>query len=196
MDTFFPDAFSSFIPETTSTMDEARRLSVAHRYGCVRAGVQSAGRGRLSGRTWHAEAGHSLLTTFWFPAGEFGDAPLPLLAGLALVSALESWASRTGVSFVHRIELKWPNDVLCGGKKLAGILCEAAGGTIYAGVGINCAQERFPHGFKTEPSSIVLETGMAPEPQVLLHDLARAFYKLKETSASWKNMYESRQERS
>jgi BirA family biotin operon repressor/biotin-[acetyl-CoA-carboxylase] ligase len=192
MDRYFPGAFSGFLHETSSTMDEARRLSERYPYGCIRAGVQTAGRGRLPGRCWHAEAGHSLLATFWFPAGEFGDAPLPLLAGLALADALESWAGRAGVHFIHHIELKWPNDVLCGGKKLAGILCEAAGSSIYAGIGVNCAQEAFPPGFRTDPTSIALGTGLAPAPEDLIADLARAFHDLRESSASWKPRYESR----
>jgi BirA family biotin operon repressor/biotin-[acetyl-CoA-carboxylase] ligase len=192
MDRYFPGAFSAFVDETSSTMDEARRLSASYPYGCIRAGVQTAGRGRLPGRGWHAEAGHSLLATFWFPAGEFGDAPLPLLAGLALASALETWARRAGVHFARRIELKWPNDVLCGGKKLAGILCEAAGSSIYAGIGVNCAQEMFQPGFRTEPTSIGLETGLAPAPEDLLADLARSFHDLREIGTLWKTLYESK----
>jgi len=192
IDYFFPGAISRFIPETGSTMDDARRLSAGQPYGLVRAGIQSAGRGRLPGRHWHAQAGQSLLATFWFPAGEFAGAPLPHIAGLALIAALESWARRSGTSFVHRVELKWPNDVLCGEKKLAGILCEASGGSIFSGMGVNCAQDGFPPGFMTEPTSVFLETGLAPEPASLLPDIARAFLDLKEAGPSWKTGYESR----
>jgi len=192
MDTYFPDAFSCFVPETGSTMDEARQLSRSHPYGLVHTGTQSAGRGRLPGRQWLDKAGDSLLVTFWFPAGEFGNAPLPHIAGLALIAALESWAGRSGSLFVNPLELKWPNDLLCGTKKIAGILCESAGNIIYAGIGLNCAQESFPSGFRTEPSSVFLETGHIPEPGSLLPDLAHAFRNLKETSLAWKENYESR----
>jgi len=192
MDNYFPDAFSCFVPETGSTMDEARQLSRSHAYGLVHTGTQSAGRGRLPGRQWLDRAGDSLLVTFWFPAGEFGNAPLPHIAGLALIAALESWAWRSDTHFVNPPELKWPNDVLCGAKKIAGILCESAGNTIYAGIGLNCAQKSFPSGFRTEPSSVFLETGHISEPGSLLPDLARAFRNLKETGLAWKEKYEAR----
>jgi BirA family biotin operon repressor/biotin-[acetyl-CoA-carboxylase] ligase len=189
---YFPGAFSCFVAETGSTMVEARKLSGSHPYGLVHAGMQSAGRGRLPGRRWHAEAGHSLLVTFWFPSEEFAGAPLPHVAGLALASALESWARRSGTVFARRIELKWPNDALCGERKIAGILCESAGGSIYAGIGVNCTQTAFPPGFRTNPTSVVLETGLAPEPPSLIPDIARAFRDLKESGPSWKGLYESR----
>jgi BirA family transcriptional regulator, biotin operon repressor / biotin---[acetyl-CoA-carboxylase] ligase len=192
MNHYFPGAFSCFVAETGSTMDEARKLSASYPLGLVHAGIQSAGRGRLPDRRWHAEAGHSLLATFWFPSGEFAGAPLPHIAGLALAAALESWAKRSGTVFAHRIELKWPNDLLCRDRKLAGILCESAGGYIFAGMGVNCAQTVFPPGFRTEPTSALLETGLALEPASLIPGIARALSDLKESGPAWKGFYEAR----
>ncbi len=180
-----------YVPTTTSTMDEARRLSGTAPTGFVRAGEQLAGRGRLPGRSWVGEAGASLLVTFWFPAGAFGEAPLPMIAGLALVRACASWAAGSGVRFREPPLLKWPNDALCGGRKLAGILCEAAAGTIYAGIGVNCSQGAFPPGLRTEPTSILLETGSAPRPPELLRGLAAAFDDLRASPGRWKDEYES-----
>ncbi|OHD23448.1 MAG: hypothetical protein A2Y38_10145 [Spirochaetes bacterium GWB1_59_5] len=189
--TAFPDAATFYVDSTTSTMDDARRLSVQTPRGLVRAGVQTAGRGRLAGRSWLGEAGASLLVTFWFPAEEFGTAPLPLLAGLAVARACRSWAAAAGARFRDEPRLKWPNDTLCGDRKLAGVLCEARGSTIYAGIGLNCRQTNFEPGFRTEPTSLLLETGRAPEPDEFLPHLALAFKALRMISAEWKDHYEA-----
>jgi BirA family biotin operon repressor/biotin-[acetyl-CoA-carboxylase] ligase len=186
----FPGSASFYVESTSSTMDDARELSIAHPYGLVRAGAQSAGRGRLPGRQWTSDPGESLLVTLWFPRTEFGGAPLPLLAGLAVVRACVSWAEGSGVRFGSTLELKWPNDVLCGGRKLAGILCEASGAAIFAGIGINCAQASFEGAFRTEPTSIRLETGAAPRPDAMLERLATAFYGLRGNESAWKAEYE------
>ncbi len=172
-------------------MDEARRLSVRSPYGVVRASVQSAGRGRLPGRAWLASPGDSLLATFWFPAGDFGTAPLPLVAGLALVRALTAWAGAENRAFRNPLRLKWPNDALCGNRKLAGILCEARGETMYAGIGVNIRQTAFQTGFRTEPTSILLETGNAPKPDELLARLATALHSLQGGQTGWKDEYEA-----
>jgi len=172
-------------------MDEARLLSQKSPRGLVHADEQSAGRGRLPGRSWQGDPGASLLVTLWFPAGEFGAAPLPLIAGIALVRACQSWAATAGVRFRAEPRLKWPNDVVCGPEKLAGILCEAHGDTIFAGIGLNCGQRVFPPGFRTEPTSIVLQTGTAPQPSSLLAPLVDALFALRGTAEGWETMYTS-----
>src|SRR5580692_2830927 len=97
---------------------------------------QTAGRGRL-GRTWTSVPGASLtfsvlLRPVTVPAGRRGW--LPLLAGVAVASAVRSVA---GVEAV----LKWPNDVLVGDRKLAGILAEQSpdGSAVVIGTGLNVA---------------------------------------------------------
>lgn len=184
-------AASFYVESTISTMDEARRLSSQVPEGHVRAGVQSAGRGRLPDRKWFGEPGESILVTFWFPADSFGKAPLPLLAGLALVRACDSWAQAAGARFRDSPRLKWPNDALCGDRKLAGVLCEASGPTLYAGIGVNCRQTTFPPGLRTTPTSVFLETGMYPEPNDFIHRIESAFSVLREAGGSWKNEYET-----
>lgn len=100
------------------------------------AGRQTAGRGRL-GRTWEAPAGSSLLVSVLLrPAVAPGDAHLATSA--AALAAAEACAQVTGV----RPSLKWPNDLVVGDRKLAGILTEAivAGGQLEAlvvGMGLN-----------------------------------------------------------
>jgi len=186
-----PESSRFFVARTTSTMDEARKLSASNPSGLVRAGFQTAGRGRLPDRSWHGDTEASLMSTFWFPANAFGSAPLPHLAGLAVVRACAEWARRMAVSFRQPLQLKWPNDILCGGRKLAGILCESSGGTIYAGIGINCAQSTFPEGFRLDPSSILLETGLSASPEQLATQIVEAFRKLARQPATWKSEYES-----
>jgi BirA family transcriptional regulator, biotin operon repressor / biotin---[acetyl-CoA-carboxylase] ligase len=99
---------------------------------------QTAGRGRR-GREWLAWPGASLtFSVLWrFPAGAPVPAGLSLVAGLALAVALE----KLGVAGV---QLKWPNDVLVGGRKLAGILVELQPGrdqtpAAVIGIGLNIA---------------------------------------------------------
>ncbi len=98
---------------------------------------QTAGRGRM-GRRWISPPRSSLtfsvlLRPGGVPAGLLGW--VPLLAGVAAVSAL---AETAGVDAV----LKWPNDVLADGGKLAGILAESSGEAIVVGTGINVFQGR------------------------------------------------------
>jgi BirA family biotin operon repressor/biotin-[acetyl-CoA-carboxylase] ligase len=96
---------------------------------------QSAGRGR-AGRSWLSSAGSSLTFSLAWPfaAGPAGLAGLPLAVGVALAETL----ARLGV----QVGLKWPNDLLKDGAKLAGILIEAQvapdGGTwAVIGIGLN-----------------------------------------------------------
>src|SRR5215472_4561867 len=98
--------------------------------------AQTAGRGRL-GRRWISPPRRALTFSVLLrpavPAGLLGW--VPLLAGVAVASALEHTA---GVD----ARLKWPNDVLAGGAKLAGILAERWGSAIVVGTGINVLQQR------------------------------------------------------
>jgi BirA family transcriptional regulator, biotin operon repressor / biotin---[acetyl-CoA-carboxylase] ligase len=113
--------------ETTSTNDRCRALAVAGapHGSLVTAGAQSAGRGR-QGRVWSAPPGSSLLLSLLLRSW---DPLLPLRAGLAV-------ADLAGDAAV----VKWPNDVLLGGGKLAGVLVEARPSEwAVLGVGVNVA---------------------------------------------------------
>lgn len=186
MDKTFTFARIHTLEQTTSTMDEARRLSARAPSGVVMAEVQSAGRGRLPGRVWNTQSGQALLATAWFPRSALDgpgpseaadldseparpggrltapEPPISLMAGLAVTKACLAWSAFGGYPFRNSLAVKWPNDVLCGQRKLAGILCEAAGGTIYIGMGINCSQDSFTGVYRTAPTSILMETGQAP----------------------------------
>lgn len=98
---------------------------------------QSAGRGQ-HGRSWEAPSGLSLLMSVLLrPRSGEALGAAPIRAGLALARALEQ---TTGLD----VQIKWPNDVLLAGRKIAGVLCEAttisAGAAVVVGVGVNIGQ--------------------------------------------------------
>jgi BirA family transcriptional regulator, biotin operon repressor / biotin---[acetyl-CoA-carboxylase] ligase len=114
--------------EIGSTNDRARELAAAGApHGTmVTAGVQTAGRGR-QGRAWTPPAGSSLLLSLILREW---DGLLPLRAGLAVADLAGAAAS-----------VKWPNDVLVDGRKVAGILAEGRPqeGWTVLGLGVNVA---------------------------------------------------------
>lgn len=114
------------------------------------ADYQTAGRGRLDHR-WLAERGQGLLMSAVIDvAGLDAEhaATLPLAVGLAVVEGLRGMAGG--------LRLKWPNDVLAGGRKLAGILCERHGDNAIAGVGVNVRQREFPSAIADRATSLAL----------------------------------------
>lgn len=99
-------------------------------------GAQTAGRGRL-GRAWSSPPGNLFATALLpYPRPPAEATLAPFAAGLAVIDA----AQAAGVD-VSDLKLKWPNDVLCGGAKLAGILIETGmlHGQLWmaAGFGVN-----------------------------------------------------------
>ena len=97
---------------------------------------QVGGRGRLN-RRWVNQPGEGLALSVAVPpmlkekARELASTWIPLLAGAAVVQSVQSMG-------IQDASMKWPNDVLVGGRKLAGILCEVRpDGHVVAGVGIN-----------------------------------------------------------
>ena len=93
---------------------------------------QTAGRGRL-GRSWSDGAGNFMgSTVVHLRHGDPSPDTLALVAGLAVYEAV---VSRAGPETM----LKWPNDVLVDGAKLAGILLERIGDAVVIGIGVNLA---------------------------------------------------------
>ena len=116
---------------------------------------QTEGRGRL-GRSWHAPARTSVLASvLLLPPVEAARLPeLSLVAGGAVAEAI---ADVTGIEPV----IEFPNDVLVGGRKVAGILAESSEGRVVLGLGVNANQtsEELPENARTEPTSLRLELG-------------------------------------
>lgn len=145
----------AFVAECESTQ---RLLAEDAAEGSVAAAdAQTAGRGRL-GRVWEAPPGKAVLCSIALvprvPASHLPE--LSLVAGRACAAALSEVA---GV----QAEVKWPNDVLVGGRKVAGILAEARDGRVVLGIGVNVLQreDELPERAEFPATSLLLETGRA-----------------------------------
>lgn len=149
-----------------------RRAAELAREGCpagtvVAAREQTAGQGRL-GRTWVSRPGGLYFTIVLRPRLEPAQVPLATLAlGLAVADTLQTFL---GLS----VDLRWPNDVLAGDRKLAGILAQFQDGALLAGVGLNVNQREFPPELAPIATSLRMETGSEQNPEFLLPALARS----------------------
>jgi BirA family biotin operon repressor/biotin-[acetyl-CoA-carboxylase] ligase len=125
---------------TDSTNTQARRLAgdFPGERILVTADEQRAGRGRL-GRMWHSPRGGAWLSLAWPMHNAPGTyATASLVAAVATLRAIREAAPRCA----DRLHVKWPNDLLLDGRKVAGILCEqflggVGEGVLVVGVGVN-----------------------------------------------------------
>ena len=130
---------------------------------------QTAGRGRLD-HAWHAAKGLNLTFSVVLDVGEKEPsevATLPLVVGLAVADAVKEVLGKSAA-------IKWPNDVLVGGKKICGILCERAVNGVIAGIGVNVNQVEFPEEIRERATSIALEVGAAVEKEKVLEAILKA----------------------
>jgi len=145
--------------KTGSTNDDARELALrgAAAGTVVIAEEQGKGRGRL-GREWHSPAGVNLMFSVILrpslPAEKVGL--VTIAAGVAMARAVRGLCGLDA-------RIKWPNDVRVSGKKLAGILAEAGGGTAYVvlgvGLNVNLDAAALPEELKKIATSLLAETG-------------------------------------
>jgi BirA family biotin operon repressor/biotin-[acetyl-CoA-carboxylase] ligase len=156
-----------------STSDEARRLAQegAPHGTAVHADEQTAGRGRFS-HTWFSPPGNlylSVVLRTGQPAGR--TAELSFLAALAVADTVEALLPRQ-----TRAMLKWPNDVLVNGAKIAGILLEQVDDATVMGIGVNVLEAPSNVSYKT--TTIVANGGIASVDgarDILLDRLGRHF---------------------
>jgi BirA family transcriptional regulator, biotin operon repressor / biotin---[acetyl-CoA-carboxylase] ligase len=163
----FPALKVRRVARTTSTQDvvlRAARAGAAEGFCCM-ADEQTAGRGR-QGREWISPAGSALLASVLLRRSPVVAAGIPFAAGLAVIDALQATSGVTA-------RLKWPNDVLVDGRKLAGILSEVAPGStqgatvaVVVGLGLNLRVDRFPAG--VEGVSLHTLVAKPPVAEVLL----------------------------
>jgi len=128
---------------------------------------QTFGRGRGDHR-WHSAAGEGLYVSILLRP-KFSPARFPLLplaAGLAAAKAMNGTAHLN-------VDLRWPNDLLIGSRKVGGILVESAGGFAVIGIGINVHQRQFPEGLDTAATSLDLESGTRCSRPAMLAALLR-----------------------
>ena len=180
------------LAETESTNDVARdwALAGAPEGTVVVADKQTRGRGRRA-RLWDSPAGVGLYASFvlrpdW-PAAQ--AAQLAILGGLAAFHALE-------LAGVKNLRIKWPNDILAGGRKICGVLVEPRLGAeriefAVVGIGINVGQARddFPPELRPFATSCRIE-GAAISVDALLANLLESWRRvqaqsLAEARAEW-----------
>jgi BirA family biotin operon repressor/biotin-[acetyl-CoA-carboxylase] ligase len=184
--TEFADAFASassrlgrlgspilYFPAVGSTNDIAATLAMRSpgEGAVVIADAQTAGRGRR-GRKWFSPPGAGLYVSVVLKPGpplHAGDGRatrlLTLAAGVALAEAIET---ATGLA----VDVKWPNDLFIGRRKLAGILAEAAGSgsaePIVLGYGINVGPAAYPFELRDRATSLESERGRQVDRALLL----------------------------
>jgi BirA family biotin operon repressor/biotin-[acetyl-CoA-carboxylase] ligase len=154
------------LPSTNSEL--ARMASEGAAEGvAVLADEQTAGRGRLQ-RTWSSPKGaglyFSILLRPRIPVDRW-----PLITFMAALAVGDALQEATGL----RTDIKWPNDLLSGERKICGILSEAietpAGRAVIVGIGINLTQSAFP-----EATSVAEATGVKPDREAILAALLSA----------------------
>lgn len=138
------------LDETDSTNDDAADGAP---WEAWTARSQRKGRGRI-GHKWLSKPGENLMLSAVVPLP--GDvsraATLPLAAGLAVARAVAKLVPASAPP----PQVKWPNDVLAGGRKIAGILCERRGGCAIVGIGLNVLQKSFPPEISARAVSLAL----------------------------------------
>jgi BirA family biotin operon repressor/biotin-[acetyl-CoA-carboxylase] ligase len=165
-----------FLESTGSTNDEALTWAAAGAADCsvVIAEEQLAGRGRLD-RKWFTPRGSAL--AFSIVLRPSATSPLARAPGLAALSIADACS---GIGLEPRI--KWPNDVLLGGKKIAGILIETVwhgerSDAQVIGIGINVCRESVPSAalLNYPATSIEDQLGRRPDRESLLRQILQAF---------------------
>jgi len=138
--------------------------TIAHRYAknkgndglVIFAEEQTAGRGRANNK-WHSSRSDSVLCSIVLNENKLNAEMLSLTCAVAVAEAI-------GKSAKGEAKIKWPNDIILNGKKVAGILLESKtdndGNTCVIGIGINCHQtkESFPSGLQSIATSIDIES--------------------------------------
>ena len=123
----------------SSTNSRARELlqGGAPSFSAIVAETQTQGRGR-NGRYWYSPKGMGLWMSFVLrDAAPSSTSLVPILAGLAVLDALESVCGNLGLG------IKWPNDIEIDGRKVGGILCEVFDkDSLMVGIGINLKQKQ------------------------------------------------------
>ena len=170
-----------YYEEIGSTNDEAFRLGMkgVPEGTVLIAESQSAGKGRMQ-RVWHSPAGANIYTSIILrPDFEVARAPqISIATGVAVAETLDLYCP-------GKVQLKWPNDALIGGKKVCGILAQmklagAAIDFVVVGIGINVNinRKQFPQDIQEIATSVAIEAG---------HEISRLelIIRLYENLAKW-----------
>jgi BirA family transcriptional regulator, biotin operon repressor / biotin---[acetyl-CoA-carboxylase] ligase len=139
-----PDRRIDYYPTIDSTMRAAAGLPPG---SIVLAAAQTAGQGR-HGHTWHSEPDAGIYCSMVLN-------PAPVLTLAIGLAAVEAITEVTGAV----CDLRWPNDLMLGGRKCAGILVQLVDSLAIAGIGINVNHATFPPELAAEATSLRLQTG-------------------------------------
>lgn len=165
-----------FFEEVDSTNNVAKKMAEegAPHGRLVIAEIQNAGKGRR-GRSWSSPKGTGIWMTFILRPQITPQAAsmLTLIAAMAVRKAIY-----TEMHF--ETVIKWPNDIVAGGKKLCGILTEMSAepewiNYVVVGIGINANTEEFPDDISSVASSLLIETGKKVERSRLVAAFGNAF---------------------
>lgn len=157
----------------SSTNDQLKQMAEAPEFTCVVADEQTAGRGRRT-RTWLSTPGDGLyLSVLLRPT--CASQKIPLLSLMAAIAVAETAAKYVAAS----LDIKWPNDVLAGERKLSGILVEGASAgasapRIILGIGVNLNHASFPPELHDAATSLRLESGRPVNPAEFRDELLAA----------------------
>lgn len=158
-----------------STNDAALELghSGAPHGTVVLAEQQTAGRGRV-GRKWHSEKSNGIYMSVLLRPG-ISPVEAPLITLVAGLAARDAVAEQTGVA----PDVRWPNDLMLGGKKCGGILTEMHAEPdrvqyVVVGIGINVNHETLPSDIRGLATSLRIETGHTQSRNELVVRLLRA----------------------
>jgi len=139
---------------------------------CIIAREQTAGRGRLD-RTWQSPPDAGLYFSIVLRP-RFEISAWPLLTLMAALAVSEALMKSCGL----RVDIKWPNDLCSGERKLGGILAEtldtAMGPAAIVGIGINLKANSLPQSVKDLATSIEAATGAEPHSERILEALVKA----------------------
>ena len=176
-----PIEFLKSVDSTNSYL--LQRTDSYQPFQAVATQCQTAGRGRI-GRSWESTSGLGLAVSIALPvlAGVANAGLYSLLVG----SAVLSFVRGQGVEQAH---MKWPNDILVGGRKISGILCEITpSGFVVAGIGINLfhAENQLPI---QESTSFAVEGVPVQDvhkfTHLLVENLVKAWASAENSDAKW-----------
>lgn len=162
--TRFPNREIRWFSSIDSTMNKATRLAQEGWPSGTLVGAeeQTAGQGRL-GRSWFSEAETGLYFSviLRFP---FSPETLPVVTMALGLGVHQGISKATGI----RTDLRWPNDVLIGDRKVAGILTQFESGAVVAGIGLNVNQRDFPPDIARLATSLRIASGREQSREDLL----------------------------
>jgi BirA family biotin operon repressor/biotin-[acetyl-CoA-carboxylase] ligase len=174
--------------ETTSSTNRYAKQMASQSNAIIVADEQTEGRGRL-GRVWDSRSGEGIYMTFKLHPDMMPSEAVHVtqIAALACVRAFDRL-------FDIRFLIKWPNDIVYAGKKVAGILTEMSTeidriSLLAIGIGINVSQKNFPEELSKIATSIEIISGHSGVGRVqIIETIAEIFSELYETFTKVRNL--------